>query len=121
MRIEDHLQKLRSIEGTLNKLDNEADYEAIVELCVLISAHYANAALHKLRITPADRDIKHNRLAGEIGRRKVEELLGIRAAIDALEQLRPRHVYGRGSDGGVANRALEMVERVRKTCMQVLG
>ena len=120
MKIDDHLQKLRGMEKTLKKLDEETDYETIVELCMLISAHYVNAALHKLRITPADRDIKHNKLAGEIERRRVREL-GVRAAIDTLEQLRPRHVYGRGSDGGVAKRALKMIGEVREACMRVLG
>lgn len=120
MKVEDHLQKLKAIEGTLKKLDEKADYEAIVELCMLISAHYVNAALHKLRITPVDRDIKHNKLAGEIKRRGVGELIGVRDAIDALEQLRPRHVYGKGSDGEVAERALETVGRVREACMRVL-
>jgi hypothetical protein len=121
VKIEDHLQKLKGMEKTLNKLDEETDYEAIVELCMLISAHYTNAALHKLRITPADRDIKHNKLAGEIERRRVEKLLGVRDAINALEQLRPRHVYGKGTNGGVAKRALDMIARVRETCMRVLG
>lgn len=121
MKIEDHLQKSRTMERTLNKLDGESDYEAIIELCMLISAHYVNAALHKLRITPVDRDIKHNKLAGEIGRRRVGGLLEVREAIDALEQLRPRHVYGKGSDGEVAKRALEMVGRVRGACMRALG
>jgi len=121
MKIEDHLQKLKSMKRTLDKLDEEADYEAIIELRMLISAHYANAALHKLRITPADHDIKHNKLAGEFERRRVEELLETHTAIDALEQLRPRHVYGKGSGGGAAKRALEMVKRVREVCIQVLG
>lgn len=121
MKIEDHLQKLKAMERTLNKLDGPSDYEAIVELCMLISAHYMNAALHRLRVTLADRDIKHNRLAGETKRRHVEELLGVEEAINALEQLRPRHVYGRGSDGEVAMRALENLEKVREACMRVLG
>ena len=121
MKIEDHLQKLRGMERTLDKLDDETDYEAIIELSMLISAHYTNAALHKLWITPADRDVKHNKLAGEIGRRRVEELLETRAAIDALEQLRPRHIYGKGSDGKATKRALEMIKRVREACTQVLG
>jgi hypothetical protein len=121
MKIEDHLQKSMAMELTLNKLDKEADYEAIIELCMLISAHYTNAALHELRITPVDRDIKHNKLTGEIERRRVEELVKICEAINALEQLRPRHIYGKGSDGVVAKRALELLEKVRKTCMQVLG
>ena len=121
MKNEDHLQKLKAMEKTLNKLDEKTDYETIVELCMLISAHYVNAALHKLRITPIDRDIKHNRLAGEIGRRRVAELLEVREAIDTLEQLRPRHVYGKGSNGEVAKRALEAIGKVRKTCTRVLG
>lgn len=121
MKIGDHLQKLKGMEKTLNKLDEGSDYEAIVELCMLISAHYTNAALHKLRITPADRNIKHNRLAGEIGQRRVGELLEVREPIVALEQLRPRHIYGKGSDGRVAKQALEMIARVREICMRVLG
>jgi hypothetical protein len=121
MKIDDHMHKLRAMEKTLDKLDGQSDYEAIVELCMLISAHYTNAALHRLRITPADRDIKHNRLAGEIIRRRVEELLMVAEATDALEQLRPRHVYGKGSDGEVAKRALENLKRVQEACMQVLG
>jgi hypothetical protein len=104
MKINDHLQKSKAMEGTLAKLDDKADYEAIVELCMLISSHYTNAALHKLGITPIDRDIKHNKLAGEIERRRVTELLSAHEAINKLEQLRPRHVYGKGSDGEVARR-----------------
>ena len=88
---------------------------------MLISAHYANAALHKLGITPADRDIKHDKLSSEIERRRVRELVETRTAIDALERLRPRHVYGKGSNGGVAKRALAMVKEVREACTQVLG
>lgn len=121
MRIEDHLKKLKSIERTIKKLDEELDYEAIIELCMLVSAHHVNAALHKLRITPIDRDIKHNKLVGEIKRRGVGELIEIVEAIDALEQLRPRHVYGKGSDGKVAKRAIELVEKVKERCTQVLG
>ncbi|MEM2866623.1 MAG: hypothetical protein QW098_05745 [Candidatus Hadarchaeales archaeon] len=105
----------------MKKLEGETDYEAIVELCVLISSHYLNAALHKLGVTPQDRDVKHNRLAGEIRRRRVKELQGALDAIDGLEQLRPRHVYGRGGDGEVAGRAMAWLGEVRKACSRVLG
>jgi hypothetical protein len=121
MKVDDHLKKLKAIEGTLRKLDPKTDCEAIIELCMLVSAHCVNATLHKLRITSVDRDIKHNKLAGEIKRRGAGELVEACEAIDALEQLRPRHVYGRGSDGKVAGRALELVGRVRDACTQVLG
>ncbi len=120
MKIEDHIQKLKAMEKTFDKLDGQSDYEAIVELCMLISAHYTNAALHRLNVTPTDRDIKHNKLAGEITRRRVEELFSVAEATSALEQLRPRHIYGKGTDGEVARRALENLRRVRDTCMQVL-
>lgn len=104
VKIGDHLQKLKGMEKTLNKLDEGSDYEAIVELCMLISAHYTNAALHKLRITPADRDIKHNRLAGEIGRRRVGELLEVREPIVALEQLSQDISTARVATGGLPSK-----------------
>lgn len=121
MRLEDHLGKAESMEATLNKLDGETDYEAIIELCMLISAHYSNAALHELRVTPIDRDIRHTKLAGEMKRRSVRELLRACEAIEVLEKLRPRHIYGRGSDGEVAEQALELMEEVKAICTKVLG
>jgi len=68
MRIEFHVEKINSLEGTLSKLDDKEDHETIVELCMLLSAHYINAALHSIgRIRP-DKDIKHNKLPGMIKR-----------------------------------------------------
>lgn len=120
MKPEDHLEKLQGMERTLDKLDPSTDYEAIVELCMLVSSHYVNACLHRLGITPADRDLKHNKLAGEIERRRVEKLSGLRDQIDGLEKLRPRHVYGRGKDGEVAELAIKNLAEVRKTCLSTL-
>lgn len=121
MKPENHLRKAEDMEATLSKLNKETDYEAIIELCMLISAHYSNAALHELRVTPIDRDIKHTKLAGLVKRRSVDELSDIRKTIDALEKLRPRHIYGKGSDGKTAEQALRMLEKVKETCMKVLS
>lgn len=120
MKPEDHLGKSQSMEQTLRKLDEIADYETIIELCMLISAHHVNAALHRLNVTPVDRDIKHNKLVGEIKRRRIGELLGIYETIDGLENLRPRHVYGKGGNGEVAKRALRMLSEVQEACARVL-
>lgn len=46
MRINGHFEKINSLEGTLSKLDDSEDHETVVELCMLLSAHYINAALH---------------------------------------------------------------------------
>jgi len=48
-----------------------------------------------------DRDLKHNKLAGEIKRRNLfgghsEEISRL---INDLEKLRPRHIYGTGRNG----------------------
>jgi len=120
MKPDDHINKSKSMERTLHKLDEVTDYETIVELCMLISAHNVNAALHSLNVTPIDRDIKHNKLSGEIKRRRVRELIRICDAIDSLEGLRPRHVYGKGGDGDVAKNALKILKEVLKTCEEVL-
>lgn len=68
MRIEHHFEKIKSLEGTLSKLDDMDDHETIVELCMLISAHYINAALHSTGRLRPDKDIKHNKLPGILKR-----------------------------------------------------
>ena len=98
MKVEDHQRKILRMEQTLTKLSNEADYEIIIEVCLLIAAHYLNAAMHHLRTLRIDRDIKHNRLYGELLRNKrlKEVSQAVAELINALEQLCPRHVYGAG-------------------------
>ena len=46
MRIEGHFQKISNLEGTLSKLDDAEDHETVIELCMLLTAHYINATLH---------------------------------------------------------------------------
>ena len=63
MKIENHLRKLDRLEKSVLKLDDaEEDYEALVELYMLISAHYVNASLHKLGALNTSKDIKHNKM-----------------------------------------------------------
>lgn len=63
MKIENHLRKIDRLEKSILKLDDlEDDYEALVELYMLIAAHCINASMHKLGVLNISKDIKHNKL-----------------------------------------------------------
>ena len=50
MKIETHLEKIEHLEASLNKLDDESDYEAIIEIIMLlhkIVAHFQIGACGK--------------------------------------------------------------------------
>lgn len=50
MKITNHIMKIEHLERSILKLNFEDDYEALVELYMLLSAHYINASLHTLNI-----------------------------------------------------------------------
>jgi len=101
MRIEGHIEKIEHLGKTLSKLDNEDDHETIVELCILISAHYINAALHSTGRLRPDKDLKHNRIPGIIKREEYfdSRSLEIAELMGELEQMRPSQIYGTGRNG----------------------
>jgi len=123
MKPEDHINKIKRFEGTLQKLDDEEDHETIVELYVLMASHYINAALHAVGRLRPDRDLKHNLLYGSIVREKYfgEESIRVAVLIDALERLRPGQAYGRGRNGKAARRARELYEELEEFCRGVIN
>jgi hypothetical protein len=116
MKIEGHTIKIESLEGTLSKLDNNEDHETIVELCMLICAHYINAALHATNRLRADRDLKHNRIPGALKRNDYfnEESNRISELFQELEDIRPRQIYGTGKNGNTAHRAREILIKIKE-------
>lgn len=91
MRIDRHIQKSIRFE------------ETIVEICMLASAHYINASLHKIGRLRIDKDIKHNVLEGFLKREKpFDNSEEVSILIGRLERLRPSHVYGSGKNGEIA-------------------
>ena len=110
MKIETHLRKIERLEKSTQKLDNvEEDYEALIELYMLICAHYINASLHKLKVLNISKDIKHNKLFSFL---KEDEKLGkdteqIKDLMKKIDDLRPGHVYGSGENGNTAKKAKE--------------
>ena len=118
MKTEGHIEKIERLEGTLSKLDNNEDHETIVELCILISAHYINAAIHSTGRLRPDKDLKHNRIPSIIKR---EEYFDSRSneisdLLKELEELRPSHIYGTGKNGTTAIRAREILAAIKSYC-----
>ena len=70
MRIQHHQEKIRRLENTIIKLDKDEDSETLIEDYMLTSAHFINAAMHKLGTLREDKDIKHNNIFGFVRREK---------------------------------------------------
>lgn len=113
MNISGHQTKIKDIETSLHKLDPEQDYEAVIELAMLIAAHYLNAMFHRVGILPVNKDIRHNRLATFLKENSIFEER-VRTAIEGIEMLRPGQVYGKGQDTMSGKRALAHLEIIRK-------
>lgn len=123
MKIENHLRKIHRLVRSAAKLDDPSnDYEALVELYMLISAHYINATLHKLGVLNISKDIKHNKIFSFL---KSDDKLGqntheLRDLMKKLDDLRPGHVYGSGENGDIAKKAKEYSQRIQDICMVIL-
>jgi len=123
MKIEGHLEKIKKLENTMLKLDDEEDHETIVENCVLGAAHCINASLHKLGKLRIDKDIKHNLIEGYLKR---ERGLGEKSAevsdlIGKIERLRPSHIYGSGRNGTISRIVKDSYFKIKKICEAIIG
>ena len=108
---------------TIGKLDYGEDYETLIEDYMLVSAHFINAAMHKLGTLKPDKDIKHNQLFGYLKnenglREKGEEVAEL---IQGIEQLRPSHVYGKGENGETAKKAEEFFKKISEICEKIIS
>jgi hypothetical protein len=123
MRIENHLEKIDHLESSLAKLGKETDAEAIIELIMIIVAHYVNAAMHKLNTLRIEKDEKHNKMYRVLVKEKrlAEDSLAIWTASDTIEKLRPKHVYGKGSNGGAIKEAKIHYQNIKTICRRILN
>nr|MBA4404769.1 hypothetical protein [Nanoarchaeum sp.] len=122
MRIHNHLKKIERLGRSASKLDFEEDYEALVEIYMLISAHYINAALHKLGVVKQNKDIKHNQIFSFLkeGNKLGEDTEIIRDSMKKLDGLRPSHVYGKGENGEIAKNAEGYCKEVKEICSRII-
>jgi len=122
MKISNHTSKIGHLENSASKLNFEEDYEALVEIYMLISAHYINAALHKLKIVKENKDIKHNQIFSFLkeGNKLNEDTETIRDSMKKLDDLRPSHVYGKGKNGKTAKKAEESYKKIKEICSKII-
>lgn len=122
MKISNHLKKIENLEKSILKLDLKEDYEAIVELYMLISAHYINIVLHKLGAVKQEKDIKHNQIFSFLkeGDKLGEDTEIIRSSMKKLDDLRPSHVYGKGENGETAKKAKGYYNELKEACNKII-
>lgn len=122
MKINSHLKKIEHLEGSASKLDFEEDHEALVEIYMLISAHYINAVLHKLGIVKQDRDVKHNQIFSFLkeGDRFGKDTEVVRDSMKKLDDIRPSHVYGKGENGKTAKKAENCYKKIKEICRKII-
>lgn len=123
MKTQNHLVKIEHIEASLEKLNDHSDYEAIIELIVLLASHYVNAAMHELQTLRIDKDIKHNRMHKALIREKrlENESNVVWSAFEQIEKLRPRHIYGSGMNGEKARLAKQNYKIIKGICRRILN
>jgi len=115
MKVALHRAKAESIERSLARC-TPADYETVIEGCMLAGTHWFNIALHDAGLVPPEQDAMHAEFMTLGQRRKVAVLRpGLLEALDAIEALRAPHVRG-DLDGGedAARRALAALDELRR-------
>jgi hypothetical protein len=121
MKTESHLKKIEHLERTMKKLDYSEDYETLIEVYMLTSAHYINTALHKKGAVTEVRDVKHNRLFSFLnGEQLGVHTSEIRDAVKKLEDMRPGHVYGTGDNGKSAKKAEQLFLTIQRRCSEII-
>ncbi|MHA1977962.1 MAG: hypothetical protein ACW98F_07290 [Candidatus Hodarchaeales archaeon] len=123
MKIKNHLEKIKHLESSLAKLGEDTDAEAIIELIMIITAHYVNAAMHKLNTLRIEKDEKYNKMHRVLVKEKrlAEDSWAIWNALDRIEKLRPKHVYGKGSNGEAIKEVKTHYEKIKTVCRRILN
>jgi len=109
-----HQAKAEAIERSLGRL-TVADYEAVIEGCMLAGTHWLNLLLHARGLSEPERDAMHAEFMALGERRKAMVILPAAIeALDRIEALRTAHVRGDLPGGeGAAREALSCLARLR--------
>jgi hypothetical protein len=123
MKISEHLKAHREFKSSLERLsvDVFGHRRTIVEVCVIAAANLTNAVLHLTGHVLEDRDIKHQHLYGLLKREApVKEANELGSCHNELEQLKYSVTHGVERDGGLARKALELLEKVEMITLRYL-
>lgn len=114
-----HSAKAEQMERSLQKV-SAADYEAVIEGCMLAGTHWFNIALHKLGVTQATDDALHAEFLTAGIRSKVKLVMPeILNALDEIEHFRSLFVRGDAPHGEAAGRrSLELLESLRRAASE---
>jgi len=118
VRIEAHRAKAQTIERSLARL-SAADYETVIEACMLAGTHWLNILLHRTGMSAPECDTTHAEFMPGGERRKAAVVIpdAIRA-LDTIEALRTTHVRGNlGGGPDAAHRALDCLAVLREQAL----
>lgn len=115
MRIDAHRAKAQNIERSLGRC-GAADYETVIEGCMLAGTHWLNILLHRTMLSAQECDAMHVEFMSVAERRRaavvVPEAL---RALETIEALRTTHVRGDlGGGPDAARRALGCLALLRQ-------
>jgi hypothetical protein len=118
MTPQEHREKAEKIERSLARCQ-PGDYEMRIEAAMLAGTHWLNLVLHRMGVTPQQKDVLHTYLL------TVNELRMYRVADEALvsalaeiEDIRPAFVRGNHPGGEkAADRALALLAILRKKAL----
>lgn len=118
MNVDAHRGKAESIERSLARCTT-ADYETVIEACMLAGTHWFNIALHQSGLLPPDQDAMHAEFLTVGQRRRIAcTLPAALAALDSIESLRTPYVRGDLPGGEqAAQRALDCLAELRRAAM----
>ncbi|MEO8303698.1 MAG: hypothetical protein ABI724_06235 [Betaproteobacteria bacterium] len=114
MNVVAHRAKADSVERSLARC-SAADYETIIEGCMLAGTHWFNVALHRVGLMATDADAMHAEFLSVGQRRKIAIVLAdALAGLDTIESLRTSHVRGDLAGGeAAAQRALACLAQLK--------
>ena len=99
MTPEQHCKFAKRITRSLGKVTT-ADYEAVIEACMLAGTHWFNVALHEMGISAPDHDVLHVEFMVVHERRKAWLVVPrMVEALERIEDMRGLHVRGNAADG----------------------
>lgn len=117
---EAHRAKAQAIERSLARCA-PADYETVIEACMLAGTHWFNIILHSVGIVPLNVDAMHAEFLSGLERRKARLLApAALAAMDQIEASRAPFVRGDFPGGEeAANRALACLAQLRQIASEI--
>ena len=120
----DHVAKAGRIEKSMRKLDPQADYELVIECCMLAATHFYNAALHVegVSIPLIDQAHTFRPTLDMYSQAPSDKLRSGMAGLDFIEKLRPKHCRGDAPvDAALIKECLTHYAQAKSVFLDIVG